>query len=320
MPYYWALAPDYDATFAPMITTKQGPLLQGEFRQRLIERRLFDPRRRHLSARQGLFPAQRRHAPRPATAISAAASKAPASSRSTTNGCGAGMRVAAVRPHIPAGLQSASVASTAPSTRSRIRRSEAVSQLYLAGKGNRSYFDVRTIYYLGFSEADAQEQIPVIHPVIDYNYTFDQPVLGGELGYNINFTSLTRQERRLRPDHADARSSTAAARRRPIRRSRRRPTACCAAFPGTYSRFSAETHWRRSITDSVRPGVYAVRFACAPMPRSMQIKNEPGVVQLHRHRATAISCAPCRPSASNTAIRSSACSPGARRPSSRSRR
>ena len=36
MPYYWALAPDYDATFAPMITTKQGPLLQGEFRQRLI--------------------------------------------------------------------------------------------------------------------------------------------------------------------------------------------------------------------------------------------------------------------------------------------
>ena len=36
VPYYWALAPDYDATFSPMITTKQGLLLQGEFRQRLI--------------------------------------------------------------------------------------------------------------------------------------------------------------------------------------------------------------------------------------------------------------------------------------------
>ncbi|MGH6664165.1 MAG: LPS-assembly protein LptD, partial [Pseudolabrys sp.] len=36
VPYYWALAPDYDATFSPMITTKQGPLLQGEYRQRLI--------------------------------------------------------------------------------------------------------------------------------------------------------------------------------------------------------------------------------------------------------------------------------------------
>src|SRR5689334_22827811 len=36
IPYYWALAPDYDATFAPMITTRQGALLQGEFRQRLL--------------------------------------------------------------------------------------------------------------------------------------------------------------------------------------------------------------------------------------------------------------------------------------------
>ena len=36
IPYYWALAPDYDATFSPMLTTKQGPLLQGEFRQRLL--------------------------------------------------------------------------------------------------------------------------------------------------------------------------------------------------------------------------------------------------------------------------------------------
>ncbi|MGH7225126.1 MAG: LPS-assembly protein LptD, partial [Gemmataceae bacterium] len=36
VPYYMALAPDYDATLAPMITTKQGPLMQGEFRQRLL--------------------------------------------------------------------------------------------------------------------------------------------------------------------------------------------------------------------------------------------------------------------------------------------
>ena len=32
VPYYWALAPDYDFTFTPMITTRQGPLLQGEWR------------------------------------------------------------------------------------------------------------------------------------------------------------------------------------------------------------------------------------------------------------------------------------------------
>jgi LPS-assembly protein len=36
VPYYWALAPNYDFTFAPMITTRQGPLLQGEWRHRLL--------------------------------------------------------------------------------------------------------------------------------------------------------------------------------------------------------------------------------------------------------------------------------------------
>ena len=58
-----------------------------------------------------------------------------------------------------------------------------MSQLYLTGRGDRSYFDARTIYYYGFSEADTQSQLPLIQPVIDYDYTFGQPVLGGELSY-----------------------------------------------------------------------------------------------------------------------------------------
>ena len=45
---------------------------------------------------------------------------------------------------------------------------EAVSQLYLTGRGERSYFDVRAMYFYGLSAADVQSQIPVIHPVIDY--------------------------------------------------------------------------------------------------------------------------------------------------------
>ena len=36
IPYYWALAPNYDFTLTPMITTRQGPLLQGEWRHRLV--------------------------------------------------------------------------------------------------------------------------------------------------------------------------------------------------------------------------------------------------------------------------------------------
>ena len=50
-PFYWAIAPDYDATFAPRITSRQGVLFQGEFRQRLIDGAYSDPRLWHRPAR-----------------------------------------------------------------------------------------------------------------------------------------------------------------------------------------------------------------------------------------------------------------------------
>ena len=55
---------------------------------------------------------------------------------------------------------------------------EAVSQLYLTGVGNRSYFDLRTIYYLSFS--GNQQQVPVVYPVMDYSNVFNYPIFGGE--------------------------------------------------------------------------------------------------------------------------------------------
>src|SRR6202008_1853594 len=36
IPYYWAIAPDMDATFTPRITSRQGVLLQAEFLPRLL--------------------------------------------------------------------------------------------------------------------------------------------------------------------------------------------------------------------------------------------------------------------------------------------
>ena len=60
-----------------MITTRQGPLLQGEFRQRLIDGAYAIRAAGILSARQGL-----RYRPTPpAIVISAAALRAAASSR-----------------------------------------------------------------------------------------------------------------------------------------------------------------------------------------------------------------------------------------------
>ena len=71
--------------------------------------------------------------------------------------------------------------------------SQGVSQLYLSGTGERSYFDIRSIYYYGFSQQDNQAQIPIIHPVLDYSNVLAQPILGGEFSYKFNVTSLSRQ-------------------------------------------------------------------------------------------------------------------------------
>src|SRR4029077_20495512 len=69
---------------------------------------------------------------------------------------------------------------------------EAVSQLFLTGVGNRSFFDVRTMYFLSFS--GNQQQVPVVHPVLDYSHVLNYPIFRGEVSYKTNFTSLTRND------------------------------------------------------------------------------------------------------------------------------
>jgi LPS-assembly protein len=273
VPYYWALAPDYDATFAPMITTKQGPMLQGEFRQRLmngaysiraagIEQFDKDYFRRSDGTTTPGFRDFRG---------SIESSGLFALNNNWVWGWDGALLsdrtfLQDYNPHL------SKYRTTDPFQNPT---SEAVSQLYLAGKGNRSYFDARTIYYLGFSDADAQGQIPIIHPVIDYNYTFDHPILGGELGYRINFTSLTRQEADFDPITQSAllNGSCTQTADPAIKTS---SSCLLRGVPGTYSRFSAETQWRRSITDQF--GQVFTPFASVRVDAgSMQIKNEAGV-------------------------------------------
>ncbi|HVT54577.1 MAG TPA: LPS-assembly protein LptD [Xanthobacteraceae bacterium] len=74
------------------------------------------------------------------------------------------------------------------------RTPEKVQQLYLVGQGDRSYFDLRALGFLGMSYADNNKQQPIVHPVLDYSYIYGQPVLGGELGFTLNLASISRQE------------------------------------------------------------------------------------------------------------------------------
>jgi LPS-assembly protein len=273
VPYYWALAPDYDATFAPMITTKQGPLLEGEFRQRLMSGA-------YSIRAAGIYQLDKDYFLRSDGTYTPGFRDWRGSLESTG--------LFAINNNWVWGWDGTVLSDrtflqdynprlsryriTDPFTQTT---SEAISQLFISGKGNRSYFDARTIYYFGFSDADAQGQIPVIHPVIDYNYVFDRPVLGGELGYRVNFTSLTRQDADFDPITQSALlNGTCTQTANPAIKN----TSSCLlrGVPGTYSRFSAEMTWRRSITDSF--GQVFTPFASVRADAgAMDIKNDPAV-------------------------------------------
>ena len=154
---------------------------------------------------------------------------------------------------------------------------EGVSQLYLVGRGDRSYFDLRSIYYSGFSLADQQGQIPVILPVLDYNGVFGQPVMGGELSYKVNLTSLTRQDASFDAISQLANATGVCA----------TPTTADAALltksncllrgiPGDYTRASAEIDWRRTFTTS--NGMQITPFLqLRGDVASLDVQNQPGV-------------------------------------------
>jgi LPS-assembly protein len=272
-PYYWALAPDYDFTFSPRLMTKQGALLRGEFRQRLIDGA-------YTIRASGIYQLDKDVFLRdngPATpgyrdfrgAIETTGQFA-LSDKWTWGWDG-------ILPTDPTFFQDYSL-RTYQASYSILQTGlpQGISQLYLVGRGDRSYFDMRTIYYYGFSEADIQKQIPIVHPVVDYDYVFGNPVFGGQLSYKLNLTSLSRESASYNaitstaylngacgPTSADPAQKT--------------PTNCLLrGFPGTYTRFSAETEWKRSFTDSF--GQIFTPFAKLRADAGFaSINNQPGV-------------------------------------------
>jgi LPS-assembly protein len=265
-PFYWAIAPDYDATFNPRFTTKQGVLLQGEFRQRLINGSYqiraygidqLDP---------GAFADQ-------------------PGDRQFRGGIDTKGQFA-LNDKWVWGWDGVLLSDYYFFSDYRLAQykdplgsflnlpTEAISQLYLTGVGNRSYFDARTIYYLSFS--GFQNQVPVIHPVIDYSNVLNHPIFGGEFSYKTNFTSLTRETAKFDPitTLANTAGLCTIASADPLARL---PSQCLLrGMPGTYTRFTGEAQWRRSFTDSA--GQIWTPFASVRADAiDASISNQPGV-------------------------------------------
>ncbi|WP_374939319.1 LPS-assembly protein LptD [Mesorhizobium sp. NBSH29] len=108
------------------------------------------------------------------------------------------------------------------------------SQVYLTGLNDRNYFDMRGMRFQvqekfldGNSSARSEKQ-PWVLPSVDYAYTPDAPVFGGELNFDVNARVINR-------DRFDGSSAVPAVR----------------GVEATNSRLTASAEWKRSmITDA----------------------------------------------------------------------
>jgi LPS-assembly protein len=285
IPYYWALAPDYDVTVTPLVTTKQGPLMQAEWRQRLVNGA-------YMIRGAGIFQLDKN-----AFASGGLDTNNPGyrdwrGSAETSGQFAISNKWIwgwdAVLVSDRTFLQDYSLSQFRQIDPFKTGAVNGTTQLYLTGKGDRSFFDIRTLHYYGFSPADRQDQLPFVHPVMDYNYTVANPVFGGELGYKVNVTSLSRDSASfdaISPTALTTNGSTNVPNNLsngPCSPSTADPAVKIPAncllrgVPGDYTRFSAEANWRRSITDSFGQ-VFTPFASLRADAASININNQPGV-------------------------------------------
>jgi LPS-assembly protein len=263
-PFYWALAPNYDLTITPTFTSRQGPLVQVEWRHRLINGAYTIRAAGIWQAdkdqfiNQGLSGFNTGY--RDFRGMAQTSGQFNISERWVWGWDGT---IITDKPF----LQDYSVMRIQP---------ELISQAYLSGRGDRSYFDARAIHYLGLSFFDRQAELPIIHPVIDHSYKFAQPILGGELGYRFNLTSLSRSAADFDPINDNAFNTLACTPFTADPAVKSRLNCVLRGMPGEYTRASADVLWRRTIIDPF--GQMFTPFVSGRIDAAaLSVKNEAGV-------------------------------------------
>ncbi len=174
-PYYFALAPNYDFTFSPLFSEKRGVLLKGKWRHRTENGR--------YSIEAAGINAWDKFEQGPGNRDFRGSIKSDGEF-DINQVWSYGWDV---------------TAETDDTFRrfyqlDNILTTERVSEINLTGIGDRSYFDARLYHFGALTFEDTATSEAIVHPVIDYNYIFSDPVLGGELAYNSNVLSLSSED------------------------------------------------------------------------------------------------------------------------------
>ncbi|GJM01301.1 MAG: LPS-assembly protein LptD [Methyloligella sp.] len=174
-PYFFNLAPNYDFTFSPSYLSKRGFLLKGEWRHRL---------------KNGSYNIK-----------VAGISETDRPDDSPSDDKFRGSIVSEGDFKIASDWDFGwDVTYESDDTFRRfykldnIKREDRVSKIYLVGQKDRNYFSANAYSFGGLLADDTTQSESIVHPVIDYNYIYSDPVLGGELSFNANALSLTRDD------------------------------------------------------------------------------------------------------------------------------
>jgi LPS-assembly protein len=275
VPYYWALAPNYDVTVSTLATSRQGVLFQGQWRHRLMDGSytiqaagIFQQDPGYFAGRDGVGSA---------TADNFRGSVQTSGQFAITDKWVWGWNGLLVTD--PLFFQDYKLSQFSGAAYDPFLTgvaSEGVSQVYLTGIGDRSYFDIRSMYYYGFSAQDIQSELPIIHPVLDYSNVLAQQVMGGELSYKLNLTSLTRQQAEFDAINQTAINGGLCASGSADTAVLNQNNCLLRGIPGDYNRVSAETDWRRTLVTSNGQEITPF-FHLRGDFASLYVDNQPGV-------------------------------------------
>ncbi len=175
VPYYFNLAPNRDATLAPIFTTKEGPVLVGEYRART-------ERGEHQLAGSITNPESR-----------------------GLNGETIGGRD--VRGHIEGtgafqlsdvwrwGYQLDRATDDTYLRRYNFSNEDTLtSRLYLEGIDGRNYAGINGYAFQGLEVDDDPGQAPLVLPIAEYNLVLEKGLFGGNYTFDANLMSLSRTE------------------------------------------------------------------------------------------------------------------------------
>jgi LPS-assembly protein len=176
-PFFWNLAPNYDLTFSPMLTSKNGLLGDVAWRHKL--------RSGSYNVRgYGIY-------------------ELDSGTNSSANPWRGALRSNGrfrLSPSWDWGWNGTAVSDTGFLRDYDIdHRRIVTNQVYLTGLSGQDYLTTRAINYLSLyknqvEQLPPQDQLPNVLPYINAEHTFDQPVFGGALRIDTNTYALERQK------------------------------------------------------------------------------------------------------------------------------